>query len=424
MVNPLHGALLIGVLAMDAATARAVHPSPDAAPVDPPQRPQLDAGRIRDIVLARVATAGRVLTRAELARELWHIVSHLIALADWSAMLDRDLGALADAGLCEAKPVAVSVTEAGRKRAALVLGVDALPKTWNEARATRIVAKALAMDGQPARRLKILLKADGLRAAIVQHAFKLKVRGVPTPARIRSQLAKLALSRAFGNTLPAGLDGRSGLSAKAGRNLAGRLAHPPRDFATDSRLIAALATEHAGAQKADFESLQIALLRRYVTRGTFAPAAPPAKVARTRSKIAAVAPVKAIVPAPKTAPVDMIAAQAPTPPMPSPSAAAQKPARPDFKTFVERVRVLATAVAEGWPGNRKAFVSKVWGQVRASHPEWQVSEVEFKAMLAEAHRAGEIVLAHADLKDQRAIADIQASAIAYKNTIFHYVRVD
>lgn len=413
---------------MDAATARAVHPSPDVASAGSPPQPQLDAGRIRDIVLARVATAGRVLTRAELARDLWPIVSHLISLADWSAMLDRDLGALADAGLCDAKPVAVSVTEAGRKRAALVLGVDVLPRTWNEARATRIVAKVLAMDGQPARRLKILLKADGLRAAIVQHAFKLKVRGVPTPVRIRSQLAKLALSRAFGNTLPAGFDGRSGLSAKAGRNLAGRLAHPPRDFATDSRLISALATEHAGAHKADFESLQIALLRRYVTRGAMVSPPTPAKVARSRARIVAVPSAKTIVAAPAAAARDTAAPQAHTPPPPSPVptpvAAASKPARPDFRTFVDRVRVLATAVAEGWPGNRKAFVSRVWSQVHASHPEWHVSEVEFKAMLAEAHRAGEIVLANADLKDQRAIADIQASAIAYKNTIFHYVRVD
>ncbi len=408
---------------MDAATARAVHPISESTPVDTPPRPQLDAGRIRDIVLARVATAGRVLTRAELARDLWPIVSHACTSTDWAAMLDRDLGALADAGLCDAKPVAVSVTEAGRKRAALVLGVDALPRTWDEARATRIVAKALAIDGQPARRLKILLKADGLRAAIVIHAFKLKVRGVPTPARIRSQLAKLALSQAFGNTLPAGLDGRSGLSAKAGRNLAGRLAHPPRDFATDNRLITALATEYAGAQKADFESLQMALLRRYVTRGPFVPLAAPAKVARNRARIAAVAPVRAVDPAP-TAVKEKLVQQAPTTPAASPRIPAQNPVRPDFKTFVERVRVLATTVAEGWPGNRKAFVSKVWGQVRSSHPEWQVSEVEFKAMLAEAHRAGEIVLANADLKDQRAIADIQASAIAYKNAIFHYVRVD
>ena len=45
-------------------------------------------------------------------------------------------------------------------------------------------------------------------------------------------------------------------------------------------------------------------------------------------------------------------------------------------------------------------------------------------MLAEAHRAGQLVLANADLKDRRSIADVQASAIAYKNAIFHYVRVD
>lgn len=400
---------------MDAATARVAQPSSYAASDGAPPKPQPDAGRIRDIVLARVATAGRVLTRADLARELWPIVSHLMPLADWSAMLDRDLGALADAGLCDAKPVSVSVTEAGRKRAALILGVDALPKTWTEARATRIIAKALGMDGQPARRLKILLKADGLRAAIVQHAFKLKVRGVPTPARLRSQLAKLALSRAFGNSLPAGLDGRSGLSAKAGRNLAGRLAHPPRDFATDSRLITALATEQAGAQKADFESLQVALMRRYVTRGTMVPATAPAKVARTRAKIAAVAPAKPVATSSKVASTEPVTA-APAP--------AAKTTRPDFKTFVDQVRILSAAVADGWPGNRKAFVSKVWAQIRARHPGWQVSEVEFKAMLAEAHRAGEIVLANADLKDSRFIADIQASAIAYKNTIFHYVRVD
>ena len=62
--------------------------------------------------------------------------------------------------------------------------------------------------------------------------------------------------------------------------------------------------------------------------------------------------------------------------------------------------------------------------MQARHADWQVSAIEFKAMLAEAHRAGEIVLANADLKDSRAIADIQASAIAYKNAIFHYVRAD
>ena len=383
------------------------NPAPAPTRATPP-KPDLDAGRVRDIVLVRIATAGKVLTRAELADDLFPLVSHALTLATWSTTLDRDLGALADAGLCEAKPVAVSATEAGRKRAALVLGLNALPRSWSEARSGRLVAKALGMDHLPPRRLKSLLKADGLRAAIVQHAFTLKLRGLPTPARLRANLAKLAVSRAFGSSLPAGIDDRSGLSAKAGRNLAGRLAHPPRDFPTDSRLIAALAMEHAGARKADFDHLQTALLRRYVTTGPITPVATVLKPQRVRIPASA----KPAAPLVKSAPQTLSNA--------NPYAAA----RPTFAGFVTTIRSVAASVAEGWPGNRKAFISKVWSAVLARHPEWHLSDVEFKAMLAEAHRAGQIVLANADLKDQRCIADIQASAIAYRNTIFHYVRVD
>ncbi len=58
-------------------------------------------------------------------------------------------------------------------------------------------------------------------------------------------------------------------------------------------------------------------------------------------------------------------------------------------------------MAEGWPGNRKAFISHVWNAIRDSEPQWGISEIEFKCMLAEAHRAGRIVLANADLKDKK-----------------------
>ncbi len=377
-----------------------------------PPKPELDAGRVRDIVLVRVATSGKVMTRSELADDLFPFVGHALTLAAWTAILDRDLGALADAGLCEAKPVAVTSTEAGRKRAALVLGLAALPRTWMEAKSGPLIAKSLGLEQLLPRRQKALLKADGLRAAIVQQAFKLKLRGLSTPARLRATLAKLAISRAFGNSLPEGIEDRSGLSAKAGRNLAGRLAHPPRDFATDSRLVAALAMEQSGARKSDFDSLQTALLRRYVTRGQSAPVPSVLKPARVRSTAPA--------PGVKTAAPAVAPAARPLLANANPYAAA----RPTFTGFVAIIRTLAADVAEGWPGNRKAFISKVWTAALARHPEWHVSDIEFKAMLAEAHRAGLIVLANADLKDQRSIADIQASAIAYKNTIFHYVRVD
>ncbi len=378
-------------------------------------KPHLDGGRVRDIVLVRLATAGKAVARADLARELWPIVSHLQPMTEWQAALDRDLGALADAGLCDAKPVAVQVTDAGSKRAALVLGVNTLPRTWTEAKGARLVAKALGAEGLPPRRLKALLKADGLRLEIVQAAFKLKGRGVPTPARIRSQLAKLAVTRAFGDSLPTGMDGRSGLSAKAGRALAGRLATPPREFPTDGRLVAALAMEHAGATKSGFESLQTALLRQYVTRGAVKSVEPSPRASRRAEKVAA-RPAGKARPAASAAPTLTLVKTTPQPVV--------APARPDFAGFVAATLAAAHGVAEGWPGNRKAFVSKVWDAVQAQHPEWLVSEIEFKAMLIEAHRVGRIVLANADLKDQRSMADVQASAIAYKNAIFHFVRVD
>ncbi len=98
--------------------------------------------------------------------------------------------------------------------------------------------------------------------------------------------------------------------------------------------------------------------------------------------------------------------------------------RPDFQGFVAAVRHFADSVADGWAGNRKAYVSRVWRALADRYPGWQLSEIEFKGMLAEAHRAGVLLLANADLKDGTSIADVQASAIVYKNTIFHYVRVD
>ena len=45
-------------------------------------------------------------------------------------------------------------------------------------------------------------------------------------------------------------------------------------------------------------------------------------------------------------------------------------------------------------------------------------------MLAEAHRLGALVLANADLKDKKNMAAIESSAVPYKNTVWHFVRVD
>jgi hypothetical protein len=98
--------------------------------------------------------------------------------------------------------------------------------------------------------------------------------------------------------------------------------------------------------------------------------------------------------------------------------------RPDLPTFANAVRAHALDRAMGWAGNRKAFISHIWSTVAEKRRDWGLTEIEFKCMLAEAHRAGHIVLANADLKDAATIKDVQASAVSFKNAVFHFVRVD
>ena len=158
----------------------------------------IDMGRLRDIVLVRIATTAGEFARAELIRDLGPLVLHRVSAVDWRHALDRTLAALADAGLVALKTLTVAATDAGRKRAGMVIGGRGqLPKTWREARDVRLVAKALGLEGETPARLKLLLRPDGLRMAIVQSAFAIKLRGVATASRLRSALAGIALDRAF-----------------------------------------------------------------------------------------------------------------------------------------------------------------------------------------------------------------------------------
>jgi hypothetical protein len=84
----------------------------------------------------------------------------------------------------------------------------------------------------------------------------------------------------------------------------------------------------------------------------------------------------------------------------------------------------ARPVSEGWPGNRKAFISRIWRAIRNTRPDWELSEIAFKSMLAEAHRAGTLQLTTADLKDKCDLKELDDSKILYKNTVWHFVRVE
>jgi len=359
----------------------------------------LDADRLRAVVLVRIASAGRGLAKSELADDLAPLTAHRVPAARWRALLDREIDALAAAGLIAAAGSRIEASAAGVARAAIFLGLKGnLPRSWDDVLGVRLVAKALGLECEAGKRLAALATPDGLRAAIVQKAFGLKSKGVATPSRLRAGLAAVALARAFGNKFKAEAAGKTGFSPKAGRLLAAQLAKRPRDFGTDSRLVAALAAEHVGAAQSGFGALRLAVLRRYLD-GAEKPATPP------RRPLA-----KAPLPRPRLVEPEPV----PQPPM----------GRPDLAGFAQEVRRHAGDKAQGWPGNRKAYISHVWHTVRERRPEWGLSEIEFKCMLTEAHRAGSLALANADLKDNSNIAQLQDSAVVYKNAVFHFIRVD
>jgi hypothetical protein len=382
------------------------------------------ADRLRQLVLVRMACALRGATKAEIATDLAPIATDLPA-AQWRAKVDREIEAMRTQGLASAKSARLDVSDAGKAQVARFLGVKGdFPRVWSELRDIRLVAVALGMQREPAKRLKALATVDGLRGAIVESAYNLKVkRGVATPARLREALAAMALKRAFGDKGTAGLAGKLGLSAKASRTLAAQLAREPRDFGTDTRLIAALAAEHLDTAASDIGGLRVAVLRRYFGAGS--PKTGPAR--RKPSKRAlgkSVQPKIEPVAAPVVAAVERAPAPAASVSLSATAQASLPLGRPDLPGFASEVRRHAASQARGWSGDRKAYISHVWRNIREKRPDWGLSEIEFKCMLAEAHRAGQLALANADLKDKDNIKDVQDSAVSYRNAVFHFIRVD
>jgi hypothetical protein len=273
-----------------------------------------------------------------------------------------------------------------------------------------LIMRALAAaDTAPIR--KALQRPQGLAALVLQNHFGISAGRVLSPANLRAALAIVALERAFGNRIKTGLGKGSGLPAKPGRVLAGQLFKQPREIASDGKLIVQLAAEVAGAREHTLEALQLAVLR-----GLTAPArdashekisTPATRLKRTKRSTAT---------APTPSPANDGAPFANFPP-------AQRSSAPDMVEFCGAVMDVARPVSEGWPGNRKAFISLVWKAIRSTRPDWGLSEVAFKGMLAEAHRLGRIELASADLKDGRDLRSLEDSKILYKNTVWHYVRV-
>jgi len=381
--------------------AVAVMDAPRAVPA------RVDALRVGALVLLRLSVSESGVGEAELARDLQPLVSPAVEAGEWRLLLGRLIAAHIKDQLAVRRSNRLHATAGGRRQAQHFLGAaPASGDDWPEVRDGALIARALGTPGLPVRRLKALGKIDGLRSAIVIAAHGLKPRAAASASRLRNDLALLALDRAFGNRLQRDLGAKSGLSAKAARLLAGQLSARPRDFGSDSRLVAGLAAEAAGVTSSTLPALRLALLRRFVAGDLEWPIA----VSRGQE-----APAKPAAPPVASAPAVVQRLR----PAPTPTG------RPDPEAFAHAVRRMARPLATGgWSGSRKVYISQVWAAVQKQHAGWGLSEIEFKAMLTEAHRTGLLVLGTSDLRDKHDLEEIQASATVFKNTVWHFVRID
>ncbi len=389
-----------------------------ATAADPMTRPASASRKtvlpaLAGLILLRFSLPGGV-TRAELARDLRTMTLPDLAPAAWRRATDSEIAELARLGFVEEARARFKATQAGVDHAAGGLGITIGPKTtWGDLRDGPLTARALGLDSSDKAIAKALANPDNLRGLIVQRAFGLGDTKVVSLSKLRAALAVRALERAFGNQIKSGLGSGGGLAAKPSRLLAGQLLKSPRDYTSDGRLIAALAAEHLGTPNSEAETLRASLLRRAFLEHVEADKAPrpvPASAASSATEKTQPPnpPAKAVIANDRG-----IANERPLP-----------AARPDLPGFIKHVQAAAARRAEGWPGNRKAFISHVWQEIKSNHHAWALSEIEFKGMLAEAHRTGGLVLANADLKDKKHIQEFENSAIQYKNTVWHFVRVE
>jgi hypothetical protein len=367
---------------------------------------------VRDLLLLRIAVGGA--TRADLQRDVAPLLASRLSGLEFRRSAELALSTLTGAQLIAEAKGRLSTTDKGRQVAeAIFASARAFPTTWSDGKTSLILAVLSATDTPSIR--KALGRTEGLAALIVQHHFGKTAARALSPADLRAQLAIIALERAFGNKIKTGLGKGSGLPAKAGRLLAGQLFRSPREISTDGKLITQLACEIVGARESSLAALELALLRTLLAPKEETTRAAPLPSRPQRPAEPAKRPVRA--PTPKPAndrlPLDE------TQPTQTPRVASP----PDMPEFCHAVVDAARPVAEGWPGNRKAFISLVWKAIRNARPDWGLTEVAFKGMLAEAHRSGQLELATADLKDGRDLKSLEDSKILYKNTVWHFVRV-
>ncbi len=342
----------------------------------------IDGTAIAEAVLLRLSDERCPLPGPlRLMRDLQPLVAHKLSPYMWRRTLDDAMMALAAKDHVALHHQHFHATSKGHRWRDERFGwrVPA-GANWPELRDVHLLGHALKI-GRDRRAKDVLATGEGLRRLILERRLGVKLRGKESLAGIRDVLARLALRQGSvsGDLAISGhlLTAPERL-AQAATLIKGR-AKPDNDH----RLIARIAAEQVGSPNTSPAALRMQLLRTYMAGGR------PLVDVRAKATVA----------------------RAPQPVF-------------ELGEFLTEVRNFARECAQGWSGNRRALISRVFPRLVDAHPEWGLDVGRFKTLLAEAHKAGRLNLVHADLRDKKLLDDLAASAVAYHNMTMHFIRVE
>jgi len=337
---------------------------------------KLNSDVLANLILLRVSCESDMgLGIDAVRRDLTHFVGHTLSAGEWQQRLDREISALTRAGLVEvSERKVIRPGDGALQHCESFLGQKLASRPrWIDLKNYELIALALAMSHLGRAHIKALGGVRELRHGILQSAYGLPFKRGQSPSALRNSLAGVALEKGFGAEFGKLAKGRVSIAGRTGRLVAAQLLGRPREYGDDRQLIMRLASEKIGASRTGIQALRAAIWQQLAET----------KTSKPQSDISS-----------------------------------------DLKMFSDIVHTKAKERAKGWPGNRRAYISHVWNSIRADCPELSLDEGRFKGLLAEAHRAGFLKLINADLRNRKNMADLKASAVNYKNTEWHFIRVD
>jgi len=363
----------------------------------------LVAARLEALIVARAAAFGRGGSVRELIEPLAKFAPAELTEAAWRERLVEVVADLRARDVLDAKHCLRDAGELARR-----IG-RTTARTWQPLAERVLPGLALGIAADEGKLHARLAGCDAWAAAIAGRTLALWVDGPPP------SLPALCDTLAWREL---GLAGKPERCPPAIRALfVQRQLHS--DAGPPERLVRLLAAREVGAPRADLRALREALVRCWLAGRTLGPSRSPSPVddvpgAAGSTHDAGPRPADSV-------PGD--AGEAPEARRPADSVPSDAGEAPEAQpaSFASDVMRAAGATHEGRFGDRKVFVSAVWHELRGD-PRWsELTLDEFKARLVAAHRAGELVLARADLVAAMDPELVAASQIMADGASFHFI---